>query len=228
LLVAVLLVAGCAARSTPRPADRAVGLLPEAPQILAALAERRAALHSVRAMARLSYTAPDESRRAKQLVVVERPDRLRFEILSPFGALFVLTAADGSLAAWARDESTVYRGTASAENLQRYAQVDLPVATAVDLLLGTPPLGDDPGSVVSVDGDAIELWQERGALVQVAWFSPPSSRCATSSAIRTVASCCARPSTSTPPSTASGWPPSSASSFRPPAGASTSPSARPR
>ena len=126
---------------------------------------------SVRAMARLSYTSPEESRKAKQLVIAERPDRLRFEIFSPFGAVFVLTASDGTLAAWARDESTVYRGSASPENLQRYAQVDLPVATAVDLLLGTPPLRTDPDSVVTDDDGAVELWQESGRAVQVAWLT---------------------------------------------------------
>ena len=78
-------------------------------------------------MARVSYSSPEESRKAKQLLIAARPDRLRFEILSPFGTVFVLTAADGALAAWAREESTVYRGSASAANLQRYAQVDLPV-----------------------------------------------------------------------------------------------------
>jgi hypothetical protein len=116
--------------------------------------------------------SPQESRRARQLVVAERPDRLRFEIFSPFGAVFVLTAADGVLAAWARDESTVYRGSASPENLQRYAQVDLPVTTAVDLLLGTPPVQADPASVVSADDGAVELWQDSGRLVQVVWLSP--------------------------------------------------------
>ena len=172
VLSALLLLTGCAARPAPRPAEVAIGALPAAPRILAAVAERREAVRGLRAMARLSYSAPDESRRVKQLVIVERPDRLRFEVLSPFGALFVLTAADGALAAWTRDESTVYRGTASADNLQRYAQVDLPVGTAVDLLLGTPPLAANSDSVVSADDGAVELWQEIGPAVQVAWFTP--------------------------------------------------------
>lgn len=172
VLATVMLLAGCAPRLAPRPAGAPLGTLPAAEQIFAALAQRRSAVRGVRAMARLSYTSPEESRRAKQLVIAQRPDRLRFEILSPFGAVFVLTAADGALAAWARDESTVYRGTASAQNLQRYAQVDLPVATAVDLLLGTPPLQADRDSVVSADDGAVELWQETGPTVRVAWFSP--------------------------------------------------------
>src|SRR5262249_13156660 len=155
--VAVLvLLGGCAARTAQAPSLPS-GPLPSAARVFAALEQRRASVRSIRAMARLHYASPEESRSAKQLVIAERPDRLRFEILSPFGAVFVLTAADGALAAWTRSESTVYRGTASAENLQRYAQVDLPVATAVDLLLGTPPLQANADGVVSADDDSIQL-----------------------------------------------------------------------
>jgi len=167
-----VVLAGCAARTAPRPIGGPGGPLPSAAQVFDALEQRRSTVHAMRAMARLRYVSPEESRSAKQLVIAERPDRLRFEILSPFGAVFVLTAADGALAAWARSESTVYRGTASAENLQRYAQVDLPVETAVDLLLGTPPLQPAPGSVVSADDGGVELWQETGHVVRVGWFGP--------------------------------------------------------
>lgn len=172
VLATAALLAGCAARSTPRPPAAPLGSLPDAQRILGALAERRSAVRGVRAMARLSYSSPEESRRAKQLLIAERPDRLRFEILSPFGTVFVLTAADGVLAAWAREESTVYRGSASAENLLRYAQVDLPVPTAVDLLLGTPPLASASDRVVSADDGAVELWQDTGRSVQVLWLTP--------------------------------------------------------
>ena len=53
-------------------------------------------------MARMRYTSPNESRRAKQIIIAERPDRLRLEVLSPFGAVFVLAANDGTLAAYSR------------------------------------------------------------------------------------------------------------------------------
>ncbi len=170
-LAAAMTVAGCTARPSPRPVPAPVGSVPTADEILASLSRRRATVLALRAMARVSYVSPEESRTVRQLLVVARPDRLWLEIFSPFGTVFLLAAANGRLAAWARDEATVYRGSASAENLQRYAQVDLNVPTAVDLLLATPPLRDSNSSVVSVDGDAIELWQDLGDLVQAAWFS---------------------------------------------------------
>jgi len=169
-LVTAVALSGCVARPAPPPATLAVGPLPTVATLTAALDARRARLRGLRAWARLSYEAPEESRRARQLLIVERPDRLRLELLSPFGAVFVLAAADGELAAWDRGAATVYRGAASAENLDRYAQVDLPVAVAVDLLLATPPLPDAAG-VVSADGAAIKLWQASGSGATVTWFS---------------------------------------------------------
>lgn len=171
VLATAVVLAGCAPRSVSRPTPAPAGTLPAAEAIFAALAQRRQALRAVRAIARLSYSAPDESHKAKQLLVAERPDRLRFEILSPFGTVFVLTTADGTLAAWAREDATVYRGVASRQNLERYANVDLPVGTAVDLLLGTPPLHEKADTVISSDDGAIELWQDLGDTVQVGWFN---------------------------------------------------------
>jgi outer membrane lipoprotein-sorting protein len=136
-----------------------------------AIEARRDMIQSIRAVARMRYTSPNESRRAKQVIVAERPDRLRLEILSPFGIVFVLAAQDGTLAAYSRDEATVYRGEASAENMARYAGVDLPVSMAIDLLLGTPPVGDAWDGVVSRSEGGLELWQNRSRGTQVTWFT---------------------------------------------------------
>jgi outer membrane biogenesis lipoprotein LolB len=172
VLATAVALAGCSVRPAPGPPTPAAAPV-DAQAIIAADGARRAALRSLRAWARLAYESPDESHRAKQLLIAERPDRLRLEIFSPFGAVFVLTAADGALAAYDRGASTVYRGAASADNLRRYTQMDLPVAGAVDLLLGTPPIDDAAPGIVSLDGGAIELWRgtaDGGA--RVAWYSP--------------------------------------------------------
>src|SRR5512143_544694 len=137
VLATAVALAGCSIRPAPGPPAPA-GALVDPSAIVAADAARRTTLRSLRAWARLAYESPDESHKAKQLLVAERPDRLRLEIFSPFGAVFVLAAADGSLAAYDRGAATVYRGAANADNLRRYTQMDLPVAGAVDLLLGTP------------------------------------------------------------------------------------------
>ncbi len=169
-LATVVLLAGCATRPAPGPVAGFAGPLPTAAQLAAALDARRAQVRALRAWARLRYTAPEESRSAKQLLIAERPDRLRLELFSPFGAVFVLSAADGALSAWDRGEKVVYRGVASAANLRRYTQMDVAVPTAVDLLLGTPPLPAGGGQV-SADGAAIRLWQDDDAGVTATWFN---------------------------------------------------------
>jgi outer membrane lipoprotein-sorting protein len=172
VLAAVVALAGCAARPVARPAQAPSGPLPDAADTRAAGAARRTALRGLRAWARLQYESPEETHRAKQLLVAERPDRLRLEVFSPLGTVFVLTAADGALAAYDRDSATVYRGADSAENLRRYTDVALPVQAAVDLLLGTPPLGAAAASTVSADGSAIRLRADGDDGAEVIWLSP--------------------------------------------------------
>lgn len=171
VLATVVALAGCAARPAPAPpAPR--GPLPGLPALRAADAARRDAVRALRAWARLAYVSPEESRRARQLLIAARPDRLRLEIFSPFGAVFVLAAADGSLAAYDREASVVYRGAASAANLQRYTQVELPVPRAVELLLATPPLDPTAPATLGADGDLVVVRQtppDGGA--RLTWFS---------------------------------------------------------
>lgn len=171
-LLCLLAASACAPHYAPRPSPvLEPGPLPPADRLLQALEVRRAALRSLRCLARVAYRAPGESRRAKQVILAARPDRLRFEVLSPLGAVFVFTAGGGRLAAYARDEAAVYRGTASRENVGRFAAVGVPVTDAVDLLLGTPPVRDQGNRVVSREAGQIKLWQEAGDDVRVTWFA---------------------------------------------------------
>lgn len=171
-MVSVVVLGGCTVRQEP-PLLPASGPFEPPPlaELMRAVDARRDAIQSLRAVARMHYTSPSESRKAKQIIVAERPDRLRLEVLSPFGTVFVLTASDGTLAAYSRDEATVYRGVASPENLARYAGVDLPIPTAVDLLLGTPPVDRGEEGVVSRSAEGVELWQNRTRGSQVTWFT---------------------------------------------------------
>jgi outer membrane lipoprotein-sorting protein len=168
-----LLVVSCAA-CVPRPAQPPAApppaALPREADLVRALDARRRAIRSLRSVARTTYTTPTESQAVRQVILVARPDRLRLEVLSPFGVAFVLATSDGALAAYARDEATFYHGTASVENLARYTQVALPVDTAVDLLLSTPPVGESGSGVVSHEDGRVKLWQEDGRRVNVIWF----------------------------------------------------------
>ncbi len=173
-IVAVgLLVAGCAARRPPIPLHPAPAVLPAAPDLEAALRARRDAIRSLRAMARLRYQSPEDSNTSREAIVVARPDRLRVEVLALFGSVFVLTADNGKFTAYARQEGTVYHGSASPQNLWRYARLGLPVSDLVAIVLGTPPPRRGQRSQVDFDADTgrIRLWQQQDEGAQMVWFS---------------------------------------------------------
>jgi outer membrane lipoprotein-sorting protein len=162
--------AACAAPRAVSPPPLGSDSLPEAAVLLRALAARRASVTSVRALARVAYDSPQGTGKAKHVIVAARPDRLRFELIAPFGPAFVLTTGQGHLSAYARSEGTFYQGAASAENLERYTNLELQIPVAVDLLLATPPMFHDADGVVSLDEGVVKLWQEAGGDIRVTWF----------------------------------------------------------
>ncbi len=169
----LILTPGCAALRRPvRPAPPE--RLPSAAELAAVLAQRREALRSLRALAHIRYRDPEESNRSREALVVARPDHLRVEVLSLFGSMFVLTASDGALAAYAPQEHTLYRGRASPENLWRYVRLMLPVDDLVDIVLGTPPARAGGEAQVTFDAQsgAVVLRQVWRDGAQMVWFSP--------------------------------------------------------
>jgi outer membrane biogenesis lipoprotein LolB len=165
-----LVGAGCAGMRRPA-APLPPATLPSATQLETVLAARRDAVRSLRALARLRYRDQEESTSSRQALIVARPDRLRVEVMSLFGSVFVLTADEGTLTAY--KDNTVYRGQASPENLRRYIHVGLPVSELVDIVLGTPPPRQGRHAQVSFDpqAGAVRLWQDLGHGALVVWFS---------------------------------------------------------
>jgi outer membrane lipoprotein-sorting protein len=165
---------------TPRAAP---AVLPSAAELEAGLAARRDAVRSLRALARLRYRDAEQSVTSREAIVVARPDRVRVEVLSIFGSVFLLVADNGQMTAYARNENTVYRGQASPQNLQRYVRLGVPVDELVDIVLGTPPARDGRAQV-SFDeaAGAIRLrrWLDQGS--QTVWFSEASLPLATEEA----------------------------------------------
>jgi outer membrane lipoprotein-sorting protein len=174
-----VLFAGCTA-SRPVTLRAAPAVLPLAAELEAALAARREAVHSLRALARVRYRDAEQSVSSREAIVVARPDRVRVEVLSVFGAVFLLVADDGLMTAYARDENTVYRGQASPQNLQHYVRLGLPVDELVDIVLGTPPPRDGRAQV-SFDeaAGAIRLHRLLNEGSQTIWFSEASLPVAT-------------------------------------------------
>jgi len=173
VLVAVAVCGtGCA---THRPPALHVppATLPSAAELQGALSARRDAVRSLRALAHLRYRDAEGAESSREAIIVDRPDRLRVEVLSLFGSVFVLTANHGAITAYARQEDTVYRGPASPDNLWRYARLALPLNDVVDLVLGMPPARTARRAHVAFDAEvgAIRLVQELDSGAQTVWFS---------------------------------------------------------
>jgi outer membrane lipoprotein-sorting protein len=170
-LAVTLFAGGCAASRRP-VARTAPAVLPSAAELETALDTRRGTLASLRALAHLRYEGPDETSSSREAIVVSRPDRLRVEVLSVFGSVFLLIVDDGALTAYAPRESTVYLGPASPENLWRYTRLGIGVGDVVDLVLGTPPAVSAEGRV-EFDDEAgwVRLSQDLPDGTQIVWFS---------------------------------------------------------
>jgi outer membrane lipoprotein-sorting protein len=170
-VVGALFFAGCA---TVRPPllHAPPATLPAAADLEASLRQRREAVSSLRALARLRYHDPHESSSSRQAIVVQRPDHVRVEVLSLLGAVFLLTADGDTLTAYVPGERTVYRGPATPENLWRYTRLWLPVEELVDIVLGTPSVPVDPRGRVGFDSATgwIRLQHDTGHGTQAIWF----------------------------------------------------------
>lgn len=175
----ILALDGCGAvRRISRPSRP--DPMPTVEQLQAHLSARRQIVHSLRGLARIEYRHPDGTNTSREALVVERPDRLRVEVLSLFGAVFVLTSQDGVFTAYARHEEKIYRGAASSQNMWRYARIGLPVPDLVDLVLGTPPQRSASWSDVTFDDDTgwVQLTQDLEGGALVIWFEDDLPRAA--------------------------------------------------
>jgi outer membrane lipoprotein-sorting protein len=110
-----------------------------AQELVQSLGERAAALKSLRTLASVYYSGPDARQSFQEVVLVQRPDRVRLETLSPLGALLILTATGDELAGFHTREGVFYRGKSSPLNLYRFTQIPLSVGELTAVLMGLPP-----------------------------------------------------------------------------------------
>ncbi|MFO8073051.1 MAG: DUF4292 domain-containing protein [Polyangia bacterium] len=167
LLPALALAVACG--PVPRPADAYAS----APDLLADFEDLRCAVRSLRAAGRFDHF--DESRRVQgeALVFAELPDRLRVDLLSPFGStLSVLTVDRGEFALSDYREHRFYAGPADPCNIARLIQVPLSPEDVTRALVGHTPL---------IEGDAEVRWDPEGRYrvtisdgqkEQVLWIDP--------------------------------------------------------
>jgi outer membrane lipoprotein-sorting protein len=175
---ALLLIGGCALRARPAPSPSIPPTEVSAERLLASIDDRAAALRTFRALAQMHYVGPKESLAVKEVVAVQRPDRLRIEMMSAFGVALQITSDGQRLCAYHRGDRTFYRGRASADNLARFTRLDLGLSDMVDLLVGLPPARERRGRP-SIAFERPQGWWRvssgltNGGTLDV-WFDPDS------------------------------------------------------
>ena len=113
----------------------------ETQELVKSLVQRSGELRSLRALASVYYSGTDGRGGFQEAVLVDRPDRLRLETLSPLGATILIVTADAEeMAGFHPREGLFYRGKSSPLNLFRYTQIPLGLRELTSVLMGLPPL----------------------------------------------------------------------------------------
>ena len=137
-IILVLFVSACA-----RPPQVTWTELPTVEFLLTRLADTTGQVHSLDGTAKVSMTVKGKFFSSQQFLLVEKPDRLRADVLTGFGQLILQLTADGkelSVFMHTTVPSRFLRGPATAENLARFTRVPLATEDMVRLLLYEPPL----------------------------------------------------------------------------------------
>ena len=141
VLAGAALLSGCfgvAPDPEPAPPDLAALEPPAASEIFRLLEERSSALRSFRAVADVGLRDPSQTLHGRQVVNLERPDRLRIDVLSTFGVILQVASDGERIRAFDRGERTFYTGRASTPNLARFTRLDLRLSSVAGLLVGIP------------------------------------------------------------------------------------------
>lgn len=177
--VVMLALAGCASlRAKPAIPKAAPTIAPSPEALLAAIDDRSAAVRTFRALAQMHYAGESDKIAVKEVVAVERPNRLRIEMLSAFGVALQIASDGARLCAYHRGDRTFYRGRATAANLSRFTRLDLELDDVVDLLIGLPPHREWRGKPSMTFERPEGTWRvetslRHGELLTV-WFDPDS------------------------------------------------------
>lgn len=182
ILAAALLSIAATGCTLPR-ARPAVGperprTAPTASQLIAKLDARSRAIRSFRALAAMKYTDAKDKISVKEVVVVERPDRLRIEMMGAFGVALQIATDGKTLYAFHRGERTFYTGRATMLNLARFTRIQIGVEDIADLLMGIPPKRSRVGDPTMRFETAEKSWrvstQSHAGDTSTVWFDPES------------------------------------------------------
>jgi hypothetical protein len=164
LAAALLLQMGC--RTLPPGVVRLGDDDPRPGLLLAGWTARAGQLRSLRGSARVSLDGARGGSFARQLLALERPARLRVEVLGLLHQRIAVLATDGERYDLYRSESgAVESGEIRPSVLWEVAGVPLTPEAAVEVLLGAPRMGGPGGEIIGAveSADARVRFEIRGS-----------------------------------------------------------------
>jgi hypothetical protein len=144
-------VLSCCGATKPR------SQFPTADDALGRMKATYACVNGVQGDAKIDHFSPKGRIRGDLLLFAVNPDRVRFDVVSPFGAtIYTLTSDGDRFEMLDLKEKQFLHGPASPCNLARLTQVPVPAHALVALLRGEAPV------LVHQPGDASIAWDDHG------------------------------------------------------------------
>lgn len=168
-VVTALLLGAC---SAPRPAAPPLELRRGSAELLQRLDELAGRFSAMQGLAKIRLVSAEKDLSFSQILLVQKPDLLRCEVLSPFGNALLSLASDGeTLMVAMPGERRFFSGPASTSNVARFTQLPLRPADLVGIILWSVPRFPWQRSEVRRDGgeDVLILSGEGGVVQEFAF-----------------------------------------------------------
>ncbi len=137
--LAIALLTWVAATGCHRPAPPS--RFPDAASLLARLKQQQQCSRGLAGEGKIDYFGKEGRVRGSLLFMVQSPDSVRLDVVSPFGATLSTLTSDGRRFSLLDLRQKVFlRGPASACNLAQFTRVPMPPHALVSLLRGEPPV----------------------------------------------------------------------------------------
>lgn len=133
------------------PASR----FPDAEALLSRLHEEQACSRGLSGEGKLDYFGKEGRVRGSILFMMSSPDRVRLDVVSPFGAtISTLTSNGSAFSLFDLRQKVFLHGPANACNLAQFTHVPMPPHALVSLLRGEPPLLSHAPAAASLSWDS--------------------------------------------------------------------------
>ena len=154
-LAAALLASACGGATCPKQ------LITDPSAALAAQRAASAPIRSLRAEAKIDQRGREGRIKGRIMMFVERPDRVRFDVMTQFGPALILTSDGQTFALTDFKEDRYTTGPACAKNLGRIVGVALSSSEVASVLLGDAPLIATGQEALSCSGAGLYVLERR-------------------------------------------------------------------